>query len=589
MTPVRRVTPAAIVLMAGIVLTAGLSRAEVPYRAEIRGVPERELREKLQKVSQAFSLKDHPPATIGQLQRRAKGDEQSMRTVLQSEGYYAAEVETELEPSESGTLLLFRVQRGALFQFRQVTLEYVGQEPGQALPPDVPLRLDPGEEADAAEVANEERYVVAALKREGYPFAKPARRSVRIDRDAARIDLVIRIDPGPIARYGPVTVSGLKDLDERFVRRRIDWRRGRTFDAKRLQDLEEDLVRMGMFSSVRITLGDELDPDGELPILIDLRERRPRSIRLGVNYRSDVGLGGRVSWQHRNLFGGGENLDISFEGSELEYVQQSVFTRHDFLRPRQALVVDVRIAEERPDAYISRNVQSSVALVPRLSRELRLMGGVGYRFGYVEQFESDRYSILGLLSGVMWDSREDRLDPDEGQVMGLSVVPSADTSSDLRFLQSVFEGRTFYPLRRHPRLIAAFRLQVGSIGGAEQFDIPADLRFYSGGGGSVRGYEYQTIGPIVEGVPVGGIGQLELSVELRSQMTRTLGAVLFADGGQVYDKPYPTPDRELQWGAGVGARIYTPMGPLRLDVAFPLNRRDIDDSFQFYLSVGQAF
>jgi len=121
-------------------------------------------------------------------------------------------------------------------------------------------------------------------------------------------------------------------------------------------------------------------------------------------------------------------------------------------------------------------------------------------------------------------------------------------------------------------------------------DVPADERFYAGGGGSIRGYSYQSVGPLSGGDPVGGRSLLELSTELRLRLGERFGFVGFLDGGSAFGAAFPDFDEELLWGTGLGFRYFTAVGPLRLDFAVPLDRRHgIDDAFQVYISLGQAF
>ena len=131
---------------------------------------------------------------------------------------------------------------------------------------------------------------------------------------------------------------------------------------------------------------------------------------------------------------------------------------------------------------------------------------------------------------------------------------------------------------------------MGATTGAERDEIPADLRFYAGGGGSIRGYSFQSVGPLRQNEPLGGRSLFELSVEFRMKVFDSIGLVAFMDGGSVFEDTFPDFDEPLRWGAGLGFRYFTPVGPLRLDVGVPLNRReDMDDRFQIYVSLGQAF
>ena len=192
---------------------------------------------------------------------------------------------------------------------------------------------------------------------------------------------------------------------------------------------------------------------------------------------------------------------------------------------------------------------------------------------------------------AVFDYRDDRLNPQRGfQVFGRTAWYE-DTGGYDSFLKSQAEGREYIMLWEDAHLSTAFRLSLGSIDGADIQNIPADERFYAGGGGSIRGYEYQQVGPKLNGTPTGGNKLLEFSAELRMQPGNRLGYVLFLDGGAVYnDLVRDEINRSLRYGAGFGLRWFTAIGPLRADLAYPLNADDSQkERVQFYISLGQAF
>jgi translocation and assembly module TamA len=166
--------------------------------------------------------------------------------------------------------------------------------------------------------------------------------------------------------------------------------------------------------------------------------------------------------------------------------------------------------------------------------------------------------------------------------MALTSTQFAIAEASLAGYQGVFEK---------DRVVLAARTRVGSIFGASQFKVPASQRFYAGGGSSVRGYKYQSVGPLdSKNDPIGGRSLVEVNAEARIKIIDQFGVVPFVDGGQVYDQVYPElASTDLQWAAGLGLRYYSAVGPVRFDIAFPVNPRSIDDPYQFYISIGQAF
>ena len=174
----------------------------------------------------------------------------------------------------------------------------------------------------------------------------------------------------------------------------------------------------------------------------------------------------------------------------------------------------------------------------------------------------------------------------------MNVTPYWDlTQGDNGFVKTLFTGATYFQFLERPSVVWAVRGAYGMISGSSRADIPADKRFYAGGGGSVRGYPYQTVGPLDDDdKPLGGRSLLELSNELRYRVTETIGVVAFLDGGAAYAEQIPDFDKSFLWGAGLGLRYYTSFAPLRLDVAVPLDKRPgVDDAFQIYVSIGQAY
>ncbi|MGD9506382.1 MAG: autotransporter assembly complex family protein, partial [Syntrophobacteraceae bacterium] len=188
------------------------------------------------------------------------------------------------------------------------------------------------------------------------------------------------------------------------------------------------------------------------------------------------------------------------------------------------------------------------------------------------------------------DSSDDLLNPVRGSRLVARVTPYTDTITSAKFLKSYASYSHYLRFGNKWLPVIANRAALGSIVGEARDGVPADVRFYAGGGGSIRGYPYQKVGPMNDDDPVGGASLIELSTELRFKATESIGFVVFMDGGSAFESSYPDFGETLRWGAGAGVRYYTPIGPLRLDVAFPLNPADgMNDSMQLYLSIGQAF
>jgi translocation and assembly module TamA len=343
---------------------------------------------------------------------------------------------------------------------------------------------------------------------------------------------------------------------------------------------------------VRVTHAKTLDEGGLLSVTIAVTERRHRSIVAGISYKTDEGPGAKVSWEHRNLFYGGERLRLSGAVSDFTRAVEGGFRKPGFWRDDQSLRINIRIAEDRPDAYTSRSLRCSALIDRELTKEVTVGGGLAFKTSKVTQLEDEEsFNLLSVPVYFDWDTTNDLLDPTRGGRLALQLAPYQDViETDLVFVKGMLTASRYLAVSTRPSLVLAGQIAVGAMTGAQRDAIPADERFYAGGGGSIRGYPYQSVGPLEEGEPLGGRSLLELSMEVRWQLSEQLGLVTFLDGGSAFSGTGLDSSEELRWGTGAGMRYFTPIGPVRLDIGVPLNRRSgVDDSFQLYVSLGQAF
>jgi len=325
--------------------------------------------------------------------------------------------------------------------------------------------------------------------------------------------------------------------------------------------------------------------------LINLAERPYRTVRAGVSYYTDEGLGGQASWENRNLTGKAESLSITVFASEIKYGARSSLTKPDIFDRDTDLHIDLEASRETTDAYDSQKASLGALLERRIGRQVTLTGGCAYELVRVtQQEEGNSHGLLSVPLSAELDRRNDKLDPVRGGALLLSTTPYKDVFSNLAFLKSQAEGSVFVRLSRSTQTVLALRGMVGSITGSASENVPADKRFYAGGGGSIRGYKYQSVGELEDGVPVGGNSMAAVSTELRTRLSPSIGAAVFIDGGTAYSGSSPDSGTPFLWGAGAGLRYYLGSMPFRLDVAVPMDRRkDVDSAYQFYVSLGQSF
>lgn len=588
--------------LTGLVLLAiGLSavfvRADdlaVPYEVVMEGTAEPGLLAEIRAVSDSLAFKDRPPASLILLRKRVEGDTEAFRQLLRSRGYYGGRVETDIDAKARPVQVAFRIHPGTVYVFKGVEIRQTVAAGVQGAPMPRPedIGLVPGRPFRAEAFQDGQKKLLRHLGAKGFPFAKVTERKVVVDHAGQSVSATLEVDLGPQSQFGPAQITGLLFADEAFVRQKIPFREGDPFNADLLGETQKVLLGMGLFSSVAVSHGQAPDEKGAVPVTIAVTERKRRTVSAGLSYRTDEGPGVKFAWEDRNILGSGERLWATADVSDLTYSAEGGFRKPGFLREDQSLTLGSRLARDEPDAYTSRSLTNTAVVDRNLTNALKVGGGAGFKRARITQLgETESFNLVFLPMQLAWDRSDDLLDPTRGGRLALQVAPYYDLGGEhIRFLKDTLRYGHYLQILESPSIVLAGRLGMGLLSGEERMKIPADERFYAGGGGSIRGYAYQTVSPLREGVPVGGKSLLELSLETRVRITEKVGIAAFLDGGGAFAAGFPDSDERLLWGAGLGVRYFTPIGPFRLDVAIPLNRREgLDDAFQVYISLGQAF
>ncbi|WP_028574021.1 autotransporter assembly complex protein TamA [Desulfonatronovibrio hydrogenovorans] len=572
---------------------AGTSSAMV-YQTTVTGDLDTNLRQTLIAMSDTVSLQNRPPMTMAQLVRRIRSDTAEFSRALRSFGYYSPNISYAIDQDITPIRVTFTVNTGPAYLIREVSVVNICPVSQQrvAMPEPADLNLEPGQRIRSARVLEARQTIVRDMRAKGYPFPLVEISQVIIDHQDHSASISYAVDPGPSARFGDTEISGLSRVRPEYVLDRLTWEKGDPFKAPLMDDLRRSLTAGGLFSVVEVNHGHEILDEDFLPMQVVVTERKPRTVRAGLGYQTDIGPELKLGWTHRNLLGKGETLEFDLGLSDTLKSLEGSYTIPGFIRPDQNLRLKAGLVQEEQDAYDSKSLFTTAMLERILTNELSVAAGVGYRLARVEQL--DKKSDLGLLffpTDLTWDGRDDILDPGTGIRLNVRLIPFFDTlDTETRFLKTYASLNTYLELVPDKRVVLANRAAIGTINAESKSKVPPDERYYTGGGGSIRGYSYQSVGPLEDDNPVGGLSMAEINSELRLKMTRRSGLVAFLDGGRAYESTYPDFDERFYWGWGLGYRFYTDFGPIRADVAFPLNRRKgIDDSFQIYISLGQAF
>ena len=562
-----------------------------------------DLERSLRQASDLVDRRKAPASGLVGLIARARQDLGRLTAVLYENARYAGEVFitidgkplAKVDPFATITArpvpVTVTVKPGVEFVFGRVSATPLPA--GLAL---AALGLEPGRPARSSVVVDAEAKLIDAWQEQGYPLAIAGKRDTIADHRTNTLDVALSVHPGPQANFGRVTVSGTEKVDPNLVLRRAGIHGG-LYSSKVVKRATKRLRDLGVFASVQVTPADKLAPDGTIPIAIAVSERKPRVIGASVTYSNTEGLGSEVYWQHRNLFGGGEQLKLSASIARLldgafdpDFRLAGKFRKPAIFDPMTDFTLRVEGYRETTDAYRVTALESEAGLEHSFSDTLS--GSLGLevaRSQTVEPMVTENHLLTTLTGTLDWDTRDNKLDPSSGHRALFSAAPAYDFAEKTPYATFSTDVSGYWAFGDTDRFVLAGRVAASILTVDDVTKVAADRRLYSGGAGSVRGYAYQNIGPRDgSGNIVGGRSSVLFSGELRYRMTDTIGLVAFIDAGNAYASVLPRLDG-LKVGVGAGLRYLTPVGPIRLDVAIPLQRGKGDPSVGVYVGLGQAF
>ncbi|WP_321397208.1 autotransporter assembly complex family protein [Emcibacter sp.] len=569
------------------------AREKFSYGLDIQGfekLPDSTVRQTFENHSVLLNKNSEPFASVSNLRARLKQDVDLMRRILRAEGYYNNQITEKLSRRENRFDVIITLIPGPRYILDKIEITYT-TTPDEEIREKAfaALALEKGTPLRSEETITAQTRMIVAFPELGFPFARVEDRKIVVDHATRTASVEFIVTPGIRIRFGNVEFEGLSSVNESYPARMISWQPGEFFSQQKVDDLRSRLSGTGLFRSIKITLADQETVDRD--IIVEVTENKHRTISVSGGYATSDGLSSDASWQHRNIFGNGEKLLI---GAHLAEIEQSLSARLDkpnFRRLDQTLIIETSLKNENTDAYDALTADGRVGLERLLTNNLAASVSVFSQYSDISNSDNDRnYWLAALPVGVRWDNSNDILDPTKGFRASVSTAPSfIFNGSNEFYLRSEINVSGYYPLDGDHDFVLAARARVGSVYGISFDELPAKERFFSGGGGSVRGYGYQDIGPRdASGDPTGGRSVAEINAEMRVHISDTLSLVPFMDGGNVYEKVLPR-FTGFRWGAGLGVRYHTSFGPLRVDAATPLNRLPGESRFHLYISLGQAF
>jgi translocation and assembly module TamA len=545
----------------------------------------------------ARSVKD--PANAAQIDRRAREDAELLAELLRARGFYDALVRTRVEGASAGgeVIVTLEAEPGPVYRFAEVNLPGIDADGEDEAAFRETFGLAVNDPVDAARVAAGEAALRAELGKRGYAFAELGDMDIALDHETRTATLTLPVNPNGSRQFGRIRVEGRPLFSARHLQRVARWKPGEPFEAALVEDLRRALIATGLVSTVAIRPVAAEDRSVDLAVSL---ERAPmRTVAGQAGYGTGEGIRVEASWQHRNLLP--PEGAVTFRGvlGTQEQLVGAVLRRNNFLRRDQVLTAQFAVSHIDRAAFDARTTILSGAIERQtnLIWQKKWTWSAGAELVATDERDVDldtaatrrRTFFIGALpASLSYDGSNDLLDPTVGYRLAFRFSPEASLQAGaFGYARTQIDASFYQPVT--PTVTLAGRVRLGTILGAERDRIAPSRRFYAGGGGSVRGYGFQRLGPRdpVFDDPIGGRSLTEFALEARIRRGNW-AVVPFLDGGNVSTSPLPKFDN-LRFGAGVGVRYHTRFGPIRVDVGTPLNPRNGDNRVAVYVSLGQAF
>lgn len=566
------------------------------YEVVFEGVKDDELLKLIKSASQLEKLKETPPETLLGLKRRGEGDLENIIQALHSKAYYGAQVTFSIDPDRSTVFV--NIEPGPIYVFAKFNIRYLqnGEEISEdSIPSPICLKTLKVKLDDAAlpeTILSAEDTLLDLLNLQGFAFASIQQRDVFADQQAKNVIVWIAVETGPLTYFGELKINGIERVKENFFYKKLRWTQGNLYNPKQIEKTQEALELSGLFRSVNIAHGESPIEGSQVPMEISIVEGKQRSIGFGLNYTTSLGPGITGEWEDRNIFGEGEKL--GFRSNIWQTLQDGALSYliPDFGRLDQNLIWLLEYQHERTKSFTENSLAFSGTIERKINEQLRISYGGMYK--RLRSQRSDFNGIFDLLKiplQLRWSNADSILEPTKGATILFRMIPSVQIfKPQFAYCINTFTGSLYQSLTEDKRHVFAVKLMLGSIFGGNQHEIPPPERFYAGSESTIRGYRYLTVSPLGRhDKPLGGRSMFIYSMELRNRIGKNFGLVFFYDIGNVYKRAYPEFSDGVRQSVGLGIRYYTPIGPIRLDLAFPLNKRHTDNALEAYFSIGQSF
>ena len=591
-------------LLCPMVLFNGLTTPLAAYEVSLQAGTDADLTGLLEGGSLVIEqASEEEPLTPQEIIATAQADYKRLLAVLYDQGYYGPTIRISVDGREAATLdpvrppgavnrIVVTVDPGKKFQF--------GRAEVRPLAPDttLPEGFQTKEVARLSLMRQAANAGITGWRNQGHAKAELKDQKITANHGEGQINAEIVLNPGPKLTFGPLNVTGNEAVRTERILEIPGLPEGQVFSPKELEDAAERLRRTGTFSSVAMIESQTVNAGNTLPITAQISENKPRRFGFGAELATIEGLTLSGFWLHRNFFGGAESLRFDAEiagiGGDtggIDYLLGTRYERPATFNEDTTLFALAEVEQLDQVNFFSRRVSIGAGIQRFASDQRTYTFGLGFRRATTRDvFGDSDYTLFILQGGLEFDYRDVELDARKGYYINAEFSPFLALSGSDNGLLTEVDYRKYFTFGEQQRTTLAFRGQLGSVIGPSLADAPADFLFYSGGGGTVRGHDYQSLGVDV-GLDelAGGRSFVGLSAELRFRTEGSLGYVGFFDAGYIGEEELPDGSGEWHSGAGIGIRYDTGIGPIRVDLAVPVTGDNSDSNFQIYIGIGQSF
>ena len=562
-----------------------------------------DLRSELKDAMSLYALVDAEDATPQALIAAAQADYSRIVAALYGGGRFSPTVSIKVDGREAAGIspfeapqsiktILIKVDPGPRFRYGRAEIAPLAD--GTEIPPE----FRTGERASTTPIRDAVSAGVSGWRNVGHAKARLEDQQIIADHPNRELDVRLRLAPGPQLRFGAVEVTGNDRVRRTRIREIAGLPQGDVFDPEEIADAERRLRDTGVFSSVAVSEAETPNADGTLDLALQVAEQKPR--RFGFGAEVSTQEGGKISafWLHRNLFQGAERLRVEGEVSgvgtdadEMDYALTLTYGRPATFTPDAEFYLTAGVERLNEPGFTSNQAGLIAGLSHRFSDQLTASFGLGYRYLDTDDAFGEReFQLLLATFGATYDTRNNSLNPSSGYYLSATGTPFLGLDETESGMRLTSDARAYFGFGTDDRFVLAGRAQIGSVWGPSLEDTVPDYLFYSGGGGTVRGVPYQSLGVTLDNDEfTGGQSFAAVSAELRATVRENIGLVGFYDAGMITEESGFAGDSDWHAGAGIGLRYNTGIGPIRVDIATPVTGDGAAKDYELYIGIGQAF